>query len=61
MKNIKKDKEPYNAQGQRHGLWVWYHSNGSIFINAPFVNGENKGLCLEYNFNGSLRFKYYFI
>jgi len=40
-KNI--DIEPLNNKEQRHGLWVWYWSNGKLMCQRFYHNGKEVG------------------
>lgn len=37
------NSEPYNQQGERHGLWVLYWSDNSFLSKTNYVNGERFG------------------
>jgi antitoxin component YwqK of YwqJK toxin-antitoxin module len=51
MKNGKTNKDftmqsnnqPYNEQGNRHGLWILYWHDGSLCSRTNYVNGERCG------------------
>ena len=47
---MKKNKNirPLNNKGQRHGLWVWYWSNGYLMYKSLFHNDKEIGY-EEYN------------
>ena len=42
---MKKNKNirPLNNKGQRHGLWVWYWSNGYLMYKSLFHNDKEIG------------------
>lgn len=42
-----RDRRPLNDKDERHGLWVWYHSNGKLMLKAHYVNDVPYGY-LEY-------------
>ena len=44
----------YNKQGQRHGLYELYDSNGKLSYKRNYVNGQKHGLCEEYHSNGNI-------
>ena len=50
---MKKDILPFNNKGQRHGLWIIYNYNGSIYNKGYFSNGLEHGYwisnCYEIN------------
>ena len=44
----------YNEQGEQHGPWEEYHSNGKLWYKANYVNGEPDGIFEWYYYsNGS--------
>ena len=52
-KNIK----PYNEQGERHGYWETYYSNGQLSYKGNYVNGKEHGYWESYYDNGQLDYK----
>jgi len=50
-----------DSEGREYGLWQSYWSNGKLWINGKYVQGEQKGLHLWYNEDGSLYRKKYYI
>jgi len=61
MKNKEQYIEPMNSNHQAHGIWKWYYDNGQVFCTGLCVNGEMKGLWLEYNPDGSIKNKQYWL
>jgi len=59
MKN--KDIRPYNENGEPHGYWEDYFSNGQLCYKGNFVNGKEHGYWESYYDNGQLRNKTYYI
>ena len=53
------DKGPYNDKGQRHGLWITYHSSGMCFplSKGMYKNNKRQGEWEWYYANGQLSFK----
>jgi len=43
-----------NEEGQRHGPWEKYYSNGKVRLKANFINGKKHGLWEWYWDNGKL-------
>jgi len=58
---MNKDMTPKNKEGQRHGLWEHYYSNGNLTYKGNYTNGEADGYWEFYNTNGKLESKEYFI
>ena len=51
--NLKiRSKVPYNSSNQMHGKAVWYHDNGSLWIEAEYYNRKKNGK-FQYNYNDS--------
>ena len=50
-----------NENGQRHGPWESYWSNGLLDYKAIYVNGFRNGYCESYFFDGQLHYKGIFI
>ena len=46
-----------NEEGQKHGVWEEYYSNGNIWYKGNYVNGQKHGLWEWYWFNGKLNYK----
>ena len=51
----------YNDKGERHGLWVVYYYKGNLYFKGNFVNGKKHGICEQYNTNGELNIKQYYL
>ena len=48
----------YNENGERHGPWEKYYSNGKSYWRANYVNGKMHGLYEDYYYtNGNLIYK----
>jgi antitoxin component YwqK of YwqJK toxin-antitoxin module len=47
----------YNENGQPHGLWEYYYSNGKLCYKGTYVNGQHHGLWEHYYSNGQLCYK----
>ena len=43
----------YNADDKRQGLWKFYHQNGNLATNEPYVNGELDGEVTSFYSNGA--------
>ena len=56
-KNIK----PYNEQGNPHGYWEVYWSNGQLSYKGNYVNGKEHGYWEVYYDNGQLSYKGNFV
>ena len=39
----KKDITPFNEEGEPHGYWESYYSNGQLYYKGNYVNGEKNG------------------
>ena len=52
------DKRPRNEQGEPHGIWEEYRSNGTLNYRANYVNGKRYGLCEKYWADGSFFIAY---
>jgi antitoxin component YwqK of YwqJK toxin-antitoxin module len=50
-------KQPRNAQGQPHGIWVGYHDNGKLWFKGTFINDLRHGLWIWYYTTGKLSYK----
>ena len=48
------------VNGQEHGLCEVYYK-GNLYFKGNFVNGKKHGLCDEYNTNGELNLKQYYL
>ena len=59
MKN--KDIKPYNENGDKHGYWEYYWSNGKLMYKGNYVNGNKHGYWERYYDNGQLKHKTYHI
>jgi antitoxin component YwqK of YwqJK toxin-antitoxin module len=46
------NKKPTNEQGQAHGYWEMYFSNGELLFKGNCLNGIKYG-CWQYNFLGN--------
>ena len=42
-----KNKHPLNSQGQPHGTWECYHSNGQLNYKGNFINVNKDGIWFE--------------
>ena len=51
----------YNEQGEKHGPWERYYTNGNSRVKANYVNGQPHGLCEYYYLNGKLAEIEYYI
>ena len=51
----------YNEQGQPHGPWEKYWSDGNLRYKGNYVNGEQHGPWEEYYTNGNLTAIRYYI
>ena len=49
-----KEEIPYNAKGQIHGIYRFWHDNGCLQLKARFKNGELNGLCQKFDSRGRL-------
>jgi len=47
---MRKDIQPYNDKGQRHGLWEWYYSDGQLWYKCFFHNGRKVGYEVDYEY-----------
>ena len=45
----KKNIEPRNNKGQRHGYWELYWTDGTLFYNVFYVNNIKLGFSQLYN------------
>jgi antitoxin component YwqK of YwqJK toxin-antitoxin module len=59
MKN--KDITPYNENGNRHGYFEYYYSNGQLAYKGNYVNGNRHGYFESCYSNGQLAYKTYYI
>ena len=60
MKN--KDIIPINKDGQRHGYWEVYWSNGMLWYKGNYINGKREGYWEWYKSDGgNLKHKDYYI
>jgi antitoxin component YwqK of YwqJK toxin-antitoxin module len=59
MKN--KDIKPLNENGERHGYWEDYYSNGQLAYKGNYVNSNRHGYWEVYYNNGQLVNKTYYI
>jgi antitoxin component YwqK of YwqJK toxin-antitoxin module len=55
MKN--KDITPYNENGNPHGYWERYYSNGNLGYKGNYVDGKQHGYWESYYYNGNLAYK----
>jgi antitoxin component YwqK of YwqJK toxin-antitoxin module len=55
MKN--KNISSYNDQGEAHGYWEEYYSNGQLWYKGNYVNGNEHGYWESYYSNGQLYYK----
>jgi antitoxin component YwqK of YwqJK toxin-antitoxin module len=55
MKN--KDITPRNENGNRHGYWEYYYSNGKLAYKGTYVDGNRHGYWEVYHSNGNLWYK----
>lgn len=51
----------YNDKGEKHGPCEKYYSNGKSDYKANFVNGNTNGLSEDYNYEGNLLRKQFFL
>ena len=51
----------FNEQGQRHGPWVWYWSDGPLKYKGNYVNDKKHGPWESYWDNGKLAAIEYYI
>ena len=58
---MNKDITPTNKDGQRHGYWEFYNTNGQLYFKGNFINGNQDGPWERYNTNGKLEAKQYYI
>ena len=56
--NKKRDITPTNAEGELHGLCIFYNSNDNISSKQRYVNGINHGICESYWSDGELWLKH---
>lgn len=49
------NKKPYNDKGQKHGLWELYNENRTRWFIGIFKNGEQIGLWIWGNNDGSIK------
>lgn len=54
------NNEPFNKQGNRHGLWILYWSDGSLLSITNYVNGERCGLREACNRYSTYKQKFYY-
>ena len=59
MKN--KDKKPFNKDGQKHGYWERYYSNGDLGYKGNYINDQHDGYFEVYHTSGKLHYKKYYI
>lgn len=52
--DVIKEEIPYNAKGQIHGIYRYYHNNGYLQMKVLFKNGAPNGLCQKYDKRGRL-------
>jgi len=57
---MKENKLPRNDKNQEHGLWEGYHM-GVLIFSGTYVNGERKGLWVDYYTDGSVWAKEYWL
>ena len=46
-----------NIQGQKHGYWEGYHSNGQVQYRCNYINGECHGYWISYYDDGDIHYK----
>jgi antitoxin component YwqK of YwqJK toxin-antitoxin module len=46
---MKENKSPKNKQGQRHGYWEIYFSNGQLYFRGNYIKDKEDGLWKENN------------
>ncbi len=51
------DLNSYNAEGQAHGYWESYYSNGNLIYKGEYINRTRHGPWERYQRNGELSFK----
>jgi len=51
----------YNKEGQQHGPWEWYYSNGKLMYKENNVNGKKHGPWEWYYSNGKIQEIGYYI
>ncbi len=49
--------KPYNEEGQRHGYWETYYTNGQVDYKGEYINGKRHGYWESYCEGGELWFK----
>jgi antitoxin component YwqK of YwqJK toxin-antitoxin module len=54
---MKQDKTPRNKQGQQHGCWEIYDSNGQLHYKGNYINGKPHGYWERCWSNGQLCYK----
>jgi antitoxin component YwqK of YwqJK toxin-antitoxin module len=52
------DKKPYNEQGERHGYWEVYHTNGHLHYFCNYINDKMFGKYISYMLDGSLNISF---
>ncbi|MEN7549520.1 hypothetical protein AAG747_16475 [Rapidithrix thailandica] len=50
----KKNFEGYFKQGKQDGLWVFYHTNGKVLMEANYKDGKLDGVSKEFSKKGNL-------
>ena len=51
----------YNEQGQPHGQWENYYSDGKLWYKENYLNGQLHGTLERYNSNGKIQEIEYYI
>ena len=51
----------FNENGLKEGPWEEYHDNGNLWYKENYVNGERHGLSEDYNYEGDLLHKQFFL
>ena len=47
----------FDENGNKHGYWEWYHTNGQLHYKGNYVNGNKHGYFESYWDNGELNYK----
>ncbi len=55
------EKNQYNENGEQHGYWESYWSNGTLSSKGNYINGKQDGYWESYHYDGELYEQEYFI
>lgn len=47
--------------GVREGYWEWCYNNFNLWLKGNYIGGERVGLWNEYDFNGKLCWRQYYL